>query len=99
MRADQAGADVWSGEKYGAGRAVIGAEGVGFFDAAAEFAEGEDDDAVVELGEFQIVQKGFERAGEFAEERSVRVDLRGVRVVAGLGDVINAGLAAEFEKF
>src|SRR5262245_8629310 len=98
MLADQTALDIASGKENGASGTVVGAEGIVFFDAAAEFTEGEDNHAVVELGGLEVVQKGFERAAELAQERSVRVDLRGVGVVAGLRDVVDAGRAAEFEQ-
>ena len=98
MIADEAVTDGGAGEEDGAGGAVVGAGGAVFFDAAAEFAEGEDDDAVVEAGGFQIVQECFESAGEFAEKLRVWIKLGGVSVVAGLGDVEDARLAAELEQ-
>jgi len=84
--AEQTAADFAPRKENGSGRAVIGAEGGVLFDSTAEFAEAENNDAVIELGGLQIVQKGFERAGELAEERGVRVDLRGVRVVTEVAE-------------
>ena len=96
VQADEAGADVWPGEKNRRCGAVVSAGGAVFFYAAAEFAECENDDAVVELGGFEVVQECFERVGQFVQELRMLESLRGMRVVAGLRDVIDARAAAEF---
>src|SRR5947207_7476199 len=58
MQPDNTAADWLASDKYGTRDAVVGARGTVFRHAATKFAEGQHDDAIVELGGFQIVQKG-----------------------------------------
>lgn len=73
------------------GGAVVGATTGVVGDAATEFAEGQDQDAVELAMVTQVLDKSMDGVAQFAKETGMGSGLVGMGIIATLGQVVDTG--------